>query len=148
MKQPEDTRTAELPALSPDETGNPGSDRSIVARRGAYAGAVKIGSENMRLRAKTGKSQAEFAALANVSERTLRTWETSGDVSTATGLRIVAKLRALGWDYRATERRPVKYRDALTGSTWSGRGQMPVWLRVALAAKGRRLVDFEAAVLR
>lgn len=36
----------------------------------------------------------------------------------------------------------VKYRDAATGSSWSGRGLQPKWLKVALAA-GRKLSDFE-----
>jgi DNA-binding protein H-NS len=36
---------------------------------------------------------------------------------------------------------PVKYRDSATGSTWSGRGLQPKWLRAALAT-GRSLSDF------
>lgn len=35
-----------------------------------------------------------------------------------------------------------KYRDTVTGSTWTGRGLQPRWLRDALAA-GRSLADFE-----
>jgi ParB/RepB/Spo0J family partition protein len=38
----------------------------------------------------------------------------------------------------------VKYRDASTGDTWSGRGLQPKWLRTALA-KGRTLSDFDVA---
>jgi DNA-binding protein H-NS len=37
---------------------------------------------------------------------------------------------------------PVKYRDAATGDTWSGRGLQPKWLRAALAS-GRKLEDFK-----
>jgi len=35
----------------------------------------------------------------------------------------------------------VKYRNAATGDTWSGRGLQPKWLKAALAA-GRRIEDF------
>ena len=35
----------------------------------------------------------------------------------------------------------VKFRDAATGQTWSGRGLQPNWLKAALAA-GRKLEDF------
>jgi DNA-binding protein H-NS len=36
----------------------------------------------------------------------------------------------------------VKYRDAATGDTWTGRGLQPRWLRAALAA-GRKLEEFK-----
>jgi len=36
---------------------------------------------------------------------------------------------------------PAKYRDPETGTTWSGRGLHPKWLKAALA-KGRKLSDF------
>lgn len=36
---------------------------------------------------------------------------------------------------------PAKYRDAATGTAWSGRGLQPNWLRAALA-QGRKLSDF------
>ena len=36
---------------------------------------------------------------------------------------------------------PPKYRDPATGTTWSGRGLHPKWLRNALAS-GRKLSDF------
>jgi DNA-binding protein H-NS len=35
----------------------------------------------------------------------------------------------------------AKYRDGATGSTWSGRGLRPNWLKAALAA-GKKLEDF------
>lgn len=41
-------------------------------------------------------------------------------------------------------KRPVKYRDAATGETWSGRGVMPTWLKAAMK-KGRMLSEFEAS---
>lgn len=37
---------------------------------------------------------------------------------------------------------PPKYRDPVSGATWSGRGLKPKWLTVALAA-GRSLDDFK-----
>jgi DNA-binding protein H-NS len=36
---------------------------------------------------------------------------------------------------------PPKYRDAVTGNTWSGRGLQPKWLKQALAS-GRQISDF------
>ncbi|MCW5659546.1 MAG: H-NS histone family protein [Burkholderiaceae bacterium] len=36
---------------------------------------------------------------------------------------------------------PPKYRDPATGTTWSGRGLHPKWLKAALAS-GRKLSDF------
>lgn len=45
---------------------------------------------------------------------------------------------------RATElKATVKYRDPTTGSTWSGRGLQPAWLKAALAS-GRQLSEFQA----
>ncbi|WP_280150415.1 H-NS histone family protein [Piscinibacter sp. XHJ-5] len=35
----------------------------------------------------------------------------------------------------------VKYRNAATGDTWSGRGLQPKWLKAALAA-GRKIEEF------
>ena len=35
----------------------------------------------------------------------------------------------------------AKYRDKVTGETWSGRGLQPKWLKAAMAA-GRKLQDF------
>jgi DNA-binding protein H-NS len=36
---------------------------------------------------------------------------------------------------------PAKYRDPASGSTWSGRGLQPKWLKAALGS-GRKLSDF------
>ena len=36
---------------------------------------------------------------------------------------------------------PAKYRDPATGTSWSGRGLQPKWLKAALA-NGRKLSDF------
>lgn len=43
---------------------------------------------------------------------------------------------------RALKGPPVRYRCPMTGSTWSGRGLQPMWLKVALA-DGKRLADFD-----
>lgn len=120
----------------------PGRGRKAGQRCGAYQGACDIDSDNMRARVKTGKTQPEFAALCGISERTLRTWETTGNVSIRTGAVILARLRALGAVAQAG-RRQVRYRDDYTGATWSGKGQMPVWLKAELS-RGRRLEEFSA----
>lgn len=41
----------------------------------------------------------------------------------------------------AASKVPPKYRDPVSGNTWSGRGLQPKWLKAALA-EGRRLGDF------
>lgn len=78
--------------------GGPGAGRR---KRGPYQGAWKIGSDNMRCRIKTGKTQAEFAALCGISERTLRTWESSGNISTRVGHTILGGLDACGVNWRS-----------------------------------------------
>lgn len=113
--------------------------------RGAYAGAVKLGCRGHELRARTGLAQAEFARRAGVSERSLRTWEAAenpAEEAPKVHAAIVAALAALGVSWAPKPARPVRYRCPRTGQTWSGRGVMPVWLRVALA-DGARLADFE-----
>ena len=40
-----------------------------------------------------------------------------------------------------TSKVAVKFRNAATGDTWSGRGLQPKWLKAALAA-GRKIEDF------
>lgn len=156
MKQAEDTRTAELPGLDmplATETGKRGGmrDAQFPGRggkpgpRGAYAGAVKLGCRGHELRARTGLAQAEFARRAGVSERSLRTWEAAenpAEEAPKVHAAIVAALAALGVSWAPKPARPVRYRCPRTWQTWSGRGVMPVWLRVALA-DGARLADFE-----
>lgn len=41
----------------------------------------------------------------------------------------------------ATKKVAAKYRDKVTGETWSGRGLQPRWLKAALAG-GKKLTDF------
>lgn len=156
MKQAEDRFTLELPHMG--ETGKGGGMRSLQElletkaslersmrqagkKRGAYAGAVKLGSPNHAARARTGLSQSEFAKRAGISERTLRTWEAGEGVSLASANACLAVLRE--FCIEPVRRQPVRYRDDMTGSTWSGRGLMPAWLKHEMA-KGRRLADFEA----
>lgn len=45
----------------------------------------------------------------------------------------------------AKTKAPMKYRDAATGETWSGRGVMPKWLKVGLERTGKTLSDYEVA---
>jgi len=63
-----------------------------------------------------------------------------------TGLTVVDLTAAKGKAPAAKTRKgakvAVKYRDAATGDTWTGRGLQPRWLRAALAA-GRSLEDFK-----
>lgn len=162
MRQAIDTRTREMPGLEPHETGNGGGRMLSLAEllrqreqlagqlkrrapRGAYAGAVKLGCRGHELRARTGLSQAEFARRAGVSERSLRTWEAAENAAQEAPkvhAAIVSTLAALGVSWAPKQTPPARYRCPRTWQTWSGRGQMPVWLRVALA-DGARLADFE-----
>lgn len=117
------------------------SERQQGKKRGAYAGAVKLGSPNHAARARTGLSQAAFAARACVSERTLRSWETDGSLVSDESRRRILRVLAEFCIEPARPRHSVRYRDKMTGSTWSGRGLQPMWLKVALAT-GARLADF------
>jgi len=42
---------------------------------------------------------------------------------------------------------PIKYRNAMTGETWSGRGLMPKWLKVRLE-EGHTLADFDTTAAK
>jgi hypothetical protein len=44
----------------------------------------------------------------------------------------------------ASVKSSIRYRDPMTGSTWSGRGLQPKWLKVALEG-GRKLSEFDIA---
>lgn len=170
MKQAEDTRTMELAGLdlasSKPATG--GGMLSLaellqqrdaladkvkrIQPRGAYRGAVKIGSLGHRLRAQTGKTQGEFAKLAGISERSLRTWEQAGEPWRETPKvhgAVVSALASLGVSYLAErqkllQRRAVAYRHPLSGDTWSGRGLMPKWMRASLDDAGYTLDQLRA----
>lgn len=64
---------------------------------------------------------------------------------TARGREKTAKALAEGSsEWLGPTGKPAKYRDAATGSTWSGRGLMPKWLKVAME-RGKKLTDFEVA---
>lgn len=45
----------------------------------------------------------------------------------------------------AGRRVPPKYRDPLTGATWTGRGQQPRWIKDAIANDGKTLESFTIA---
>lgn len=45
----------------------------------------------------------------------------------------------------AKTKAPMKYRDAATGETWSGRGIMPRWLKIGMERTGKTLSDYEVA---
>jgi DNA-binding protein H-NS len=49
--------------------------------------------------------------------------------------------KAGGGGKKAGGKVAIKYRNAATGDTWTGRGLQPKWLRAALNA-GRKLSDF------
>lgn len=119
------------------------ADTPTRARRGAYAGAVKLDSDNHRARAKTGLTQSEFAARCGLSVRTVRNWESGAHATSADNLRaILAVLKTFCIEPQGQHRKTaIRYRSAMTGDTWSGRGLMPRWLRVQLD-NGKRLQDF------
>lgn len=63
----------------------------------------------------------------------------------AEGMTKAEKTTAKRADAAAAKKKaPMKYRDAATGSTWSGRGLMPKWLKVAME-RGKKLSDYEVA---
>ena len=49
--------------------------------------------------------------------------------------------KALAPARKSTNKVAAKYRDSVTGDSWSGRGLKPRWLNAALAS-GRSLTDF------
>lgn len=61
---------------------------------------------------------------------------TAADLSVRTGPRAGASKAGKGAKVAA------KFRDAATGSTWSGRGLQPKWLKAAITS-GRKLQDFK-----
>ncbi|KNZ33177.1 MAG: histone family protein nucleoid-structuring protein H-NS [Methylibium sp. NZG] len=60
---------------------------------------------------------------------------------TAADLAGRASARAAGAKSTKGGKVAVKYRNAATGDTWSGRGLQPKWLKAALAA-GRKIDEF------
>lgn len=64
--------------------------------------------------------------------------ELTPETALAGALKAAAKKAAT----KATTRPSIRYRDAATGSTWSGRGLQPQWLKLALAS-GRTLNEFD-----
>lgn len=78
------------------------------------------------------KKQARAEAIAKVRALMQEYGLTSADLS--------AKGAAKG-GARSGGKVAVKYRNAATGDTWSGRGLRPNWLKAALAS-GRKIDEF------
>lgn len=77
-----------------------------------------------------GDGQAEDAAAAGGADESQKDEAPAGAVAGQKDKRA------------AKAPRGVRYRDAATGNTWSGKGLKPAWLRAALA-DGKTLADFE-----
>lgn len=78
------------------------------------------------------KRQARSEAVAKVRALMAEHGLTTADLSVKPASKTAS---------RAGAKVAVKYRDAATGDTWSGRGLQPRWLRAALAS-GRKIGDF------
>jgi DNA-binding protein H-NS len=77
------------------------------------------------------KKQHRAEAIAKVRSLMTEYGLTAADLSGKTGAKLGGKPSKVA----------VKYRNAATGETWSGRGLQPKWLKAALAA-GRKIEDF------
>ncbi|MEQ1807003.1 MAG: H-NS histone family protein [Burkholderiaceae bacterium] len=78
------------------------------------------------------KKQARAEAIAKIRALMLEYGLTASDLS--------AKSAAKS-SVRSGGKVAVKYRNAATGDTWSGRGLRPNWLKAALAS-GRKIDEF------
>lgn len=78
------------------------------------------------------KKQHRAEAIAKVRSLMSEYGLTAADLSGKTGVKSGGS---------KTGKVAVKYRNAATGDTWSGRGLQPKWLKAALAA-GRKIEDF------
>lgn len=78
------------------------------------------------------KNRERSAAVAKVRELMGEYGLTMADVAGKSSLKTAAK---------KANKVAVKYRNAATGESWSGRGLKPNWLKAALVA-GRKLEDF------
>jgi DNA-binding protein H-NS len=81
---------------------------------------------SVRRRRKSGARSTTITKRTNTN-RSSRSAKRAGDKSTAMDKRSVVA---------------PKYRDASTGTTWTGRGKQPKWLVEALKA-GRKMEDFK-----
>jgi DNA-binding protein H-NS len=79
--------------------------------------------------------EAKSTAIAQVKALMAEHGLTMADLS-ARAPAAAPKAKATGGSKVA-----VKYRDAATGDTWTGRGLQPKWLKAQLAA-GKQLSDF------
>jgi DNA-binding protein H-NS len=78
------------------------------------------------------KKQARTEAIGKIRTLMSEYGVTVADLGTRTGGKT---------SVRAGGKVAVKYRNAVTGDTWSGRGLQPKWLRAALAS-GRSIDEF------
>jgi DNA-binding protein H-NS len=78
------------------------------------------------------KKQARAEAIAKVRSLMAEYGLTAADLSAKGGSKASGKPGG---------KVAVKYRDAATGDTWSGRGLQPKWLKAALTA-GRQISEF------
>lgn len=88
--------------------------------------------EDLDKEIETTKKQARSEAIANVRALMLEYGLTAADLN--------AKAPGKG-SARSGGKVAVKYRNAATGDTWSGRGLRPNWLKAAIAS-GRKIEEF------
>lgn len=81
------------------------------------------------------RRQQKSEGIAQIKSLMTEYGLTAADLSVRTGPKAGTSKAGKGVKVAA------KYRDAATGSTWSGRGLQPKWLKAAITS-GRKLQDF------
>ena len=81
------------------------------------------------------RRQQKSEGIAQVKSLMTEYGLTAADLSVRTGPKAGTSKAGKGIKVAA------KFRDAATGSTWSGRGLQPKWLKAAITS-GRKLQDF------
>ena len=81
------------------------------------------------------RRQQKSEGIAQVKSLMTEYGLTAADLSVRTGPKAGTSKAGKGVKVAA------KFRDAATGSTWSGRGLQPKWLKAAITS-GRKLQDF------
>lgn len=95
--------------------------------------ATQAVDDRLRVELLARSTAAPVAPKARPAARKPAAKATAGKPATKTPKKAGAK---------ATNAPSVKYRDAATGQTWTGRGLQPKWIKAALAA-GAKLADFD-----
>jgi DNA-binding protein H-NS len=85
------------------------------------------------------KKQARSEAIAQIRTLMSEYGLTVADLGSKGAAKGAAKAGKAG--SRSGAKVAVKYRNAATGDTWSGRGLRPNWLKAALAS-GKRIDEF------